>query len=164
MKKILILAGAVLLFVLLLTAWLFITDFSYFAETLGEGAKEIALDEKSKFIGTWETTYIEGDDRFVGYSGIYKLFSDKTGSIGGLSCTWDIVNDKLVIHYNLDTYKIDDKKFYRSFSTNSNLACLLESIKELRVISTNPIIINIIERMLFGIDRNIKKNANTGII
>lgn len=52
MQKIFILAGVVLLFVLLLTAWLFIIDFNIFAETLGEGAKEAALDEKSRFIGT----------------------------------------------------------------------------------------------------------------
>jgi hypothetical protein len=99
MKKIFILAGVVLLFVLLLTAWLFIIDFNIFAETLGEGAKEAALDEKSRFIGTWETQYIEVDDRFVGYSGVYIFSADGTGLIGGLVCTWDISDDKLVTHY-----------------------------------------------------------------
>jgi len=99
MKKIFIFAGAILLFVLLLTAWLFIIDFSIFAEDLGEGVKEGALDEKTRFIGTWETPYIEGDDRFVGYNGIYTFSADGTGSIGGLLCTWDISDGKLVIHY-----------------------------------------------------------------
>jgi len=99
MKKILILAGVVLLFVLLLSAWLFIIDFSYFAGSLGEGVEDIALDEKTKFIGTWETTYIEGDERFVGYDGTYKFNTDGTGIIGALICTWDILEEKLVIDY-----------------------------------------------------------------
>ena len=99
MKKIFILAGAILLFVLLSTTWLFIIDFSIFAENLGEGVKEGALDEKTRFIGTWETLHIEGDDRFVGYNGIYTFSADRTGSIGGLLCTWDISDGKLVIHY-----------------------------------------------------------------
>ena len=99
MKKIFILAGAILLFVLLSTTWLFMIDFSIFAENLGEGVKEGALDEKTRFIGTWETTYIEDDDRFVGYNGIYRFSSGGTGSIGGLLCSWDISDDNLVIHY-----------------------------------------------------------------
>ena len=99
MKKIFIVAGAIFLFVLLLSAWLFIIDFGNFAQTLGGGVGDILLDEKIKFIGTWETTYLEDDDRFVGYNGIYMFSSDGTGLIGGLSCTWDIVDSKLIIRY-----------------------------------------------------------------
>jgi hypothetical protein len=99
MKKIFILAGAILLFVLLLTAWIFIIDFNIFAENLSEGIKEGALDEKSRFIGSWETQYIEGDERFVGYNGMYIFSSDGSGSIGGLTCTWEISEGKLVIYY-----------------------------------------------------------------
>ncbi len=99
MKKILILAGVVLLFVLLLSAWLFMIDFSYFAESLGEDAKDVSLDEKTKFIGTWETTYIDGDERFVGYNGIYQFNTDGTGVIGALICTWELLEETLVIDY-----------------------------------------------------------------
>ena len=99
MKKIYIVAGIVLLFVLILTAWLFIIDFGGFAQKLGGGAADIASNEKSEFIGTWETTYIEDDDRFVGYNGVYRFSIDGTGSVGGLTCTWDIENDTLVIDY-----------------------------------------------------------------
>ena len=99
MKKILILAAAVLVFVLLLTTWLFVVDFSNFAKDLGERTKDTGADEKSKFIGIWETTYFEEDERFVGYNGIYKFSADGTGTIGGLTCTWDISGSKLVIEY-----------------------------------------------------------------
>ena len=99
MKKIFIVVGIILFFVLMLMAKLFIIDFSKFAESLGEGAEKAASIEKSKFIGTWETPYIEDDERFVGYNGIYTFSSDGTGSIGGLLCTWVISDNKLVIHY-----------------------------------------------------------------
>ena len=98
MKKIFILAGAVLLFVLLLTTWLFVIDFSDFAKSLGDKTKDTGTDEKSKFIGTWETAYFESDERFFGYNGIYKFSSDGTGIIGGLICTWDIKNYQLIFH------------------------------------------------------------------
>jgi adenine specific DNA methylase Mod len=99
MKKIYIIVGAILLFVFLLFAWIFIIDFSNFAQTLGGGVEDIEVIEKSKFIGTWETPYIENDDRFVGNNGIYTFSSDNTGSIGDLSCTWDITDNRLVIRY-----------------------------------------------------------------
>ena len=99
MKKIIILAAAVLIFVLLLTTWLFVVDFSNFAKYLGDRTKDTGTYEKSKFIGTWETTYFEEDERFVGYNGIYKFSADGTGTIGGLTCTWDISDIKLVIDY-----------------------------------------------------------------
>ena len=59
--KIYLVAGAVLLFVFLLGAWIFIVDFGNFAEDLGEGAENLAVNQKSKFIGIWETTYVDGD-------------------------------------------------------------------------------------------------------
>jgi len=99
MKKIYIFAGVVCLFILLLTTWLFIVDFSDFAKFLGKEAEESATDEKSKFIGTWKTVYIEGDERFVGYNGIYKFSSDGSGTIGGLICNWDLKDNKLFIDY-----------------------------------------------------------------
>jgi hypothetical protein len=99
MKKIYVLAGVVLFFVFVIMVWVFFFDFFDFASTLGDKSSDIALDEKSKFIGTWETTYIEGDERFVGFNGIYIFNTDQTGTIGGLICTWDIIDNKLIIHY-----------------------------------------------------------------
>jgi hypothetical protein len=124
MKKIFILAGAVLLFVLLFTTWFFIIDLSDFAKSIGEKTKDTATDEKSKFIGTWETTYIEGDDRFVGYNGVYKFSSDGTGTIGGLICSWDIKNNKLVIDYFEESMNLIYDYF---FSENYELLTLINS-------------------------------------
>lgn len=99
MKKIFIFAGVVLFFILILTTWLFIVDFSDFAKFLGKEVKESSNDEKSKFIGTWKTVFIEGDERFVGYNGIYKFSSDGSGTIGGLTCSWVLTENKLVVDY-----------------------------------------------------------------
>ena len=111
MKKIFVFAGAVLLFILLLTTWLFIVDFSDFAKVLGDKTKDAGTDEKTKFIGTWETTYIEGDKRFFGYNGIYKFSSDGTGTVGGLICSWEIKNSQLII----DLYEYSSKIIYKYF-------------------------------------------------
>lgn len=46
----------------------------------------------------------------------------------------------------------------------SILACLLVSKKELKITNVNPIIMKIIERILEGVDRNMIKNAITGIV
>jgi hypothetical protein len=99
MKKIYVLAGVVLFFVFVLMVWVFFFDFFDFASTLGDKSSDIALDEKSKFIGTWETTYIEDDERFVGFNGIYIFNTGQTGTIGGLLCTWKIIDNKLIIYY-----------------------------------------------------------------
>lgn len=99
MKKIYIVAGIVLFIGFLAMVWIFFGDFFDFAQNLGEGAKKASYEEKTKFIGTWETIFIEGDERFVGFNGIYKFNTDGTGTIGGLLCTWDIKDNKLVIHY-----------------------------------------------------------------
>jgi len=116
MKKIFIVAGLVLFISLMLTTWLFVIDFSDFAKNLGKKTEDVGLDEKSKFIGTWKTTYIEGDYRFVGYNGIYKFHLGGTGTIGGLICTWDISNNKLVIIYNEGTETlIYDYFFYENY-------------------------------------------------
>jgi hypothetical protein len=124
MKKILILAGFVLLFVLLLSAWLFIIDFGQFAESIGKGAGDIALEEKTKFIGTWETTYIEDDERFIGFNGIYQFNTDGTGVFGSLISTWEIVENKLIIKY----YEGFASKTYEYlFSDDNTLLTLIDS-------------------------------------
>ena len=53
MSKAYVVAGIVLCFILLLITWLFLGDFGNFAKRLGEGAKDAALGEQNKIIGTW---------------------------------------------------------------------------------------------------------------
>ncbi|MHA1969020.1 MAG: hypothetical protein ACW964_14605 [Candidatus Hodarchaeales archaeon] len=99
MKKIYILVGAVLLLVLIIMCWFFIFQYFDFAQNLGKKSEGVALIESSRFIGNWETDFIEGDDRFIGYNGILIFHGDKTGSIGGLTSTWDIKEGQLIIYY-----------------------------------------------------------------
>ena len=88
MKKIYILVGAVLLLVLIIMCWFFIFHYYDFARNIGKKAHDAAFNEKSRFIGTWETEFIQGDTRFIGQNGILIFHADETGSIGGLSSTW----------------------------------------------------------------------------
>lgn len=135
MKKIYILAGVVLFFVFVIMVWIFFFDFFDFASTLGDKSSDIALDEKSKFIGTWETTYIEDDGRFVGFNGIYIFNTDQTGTVGGLICTWDIVDNKLIISYyeGVATLTYDYE-----FSNDSNLLILTNTKGSLNFRLQNP--------------------------
>ena len=136
MKKIYILAGVVLFFVFVIMVWIFFFDFFDFASTLGDKSSDIALDEKSKFIGTWETTYIEGDERFVGYNGIYIFSTDQTGTIGGLVCTWEIIDNKLIIQYygGIATLTYDYE-----FSNDGDLLVLTNTEGTLNFRLQNPI-------------------------
>ena len=121
MKKIYVVAGAVLLVVLLLFAWLFVIDFSIFADTLSEGAENITSDDESRFIGIWETPYIPGDERFVGFNGIYKFNSDGTGTIGTRLCDWDVIDNQLIIDYNVG---LSILTYNFSFSNEENTLAL----------------------------------------
>jgi hypothetical protein len=130
MKKIYVLAGIVLFIVFVIMVWVFFGNFFNFANTLGDISSNYTLDEKSKFIGTWETTYIEGDERFVGFNGVYAFNSDQTGFIGGLLCTWNILyNDsKLVIYY----YEgVANLTYNYSFYNDGNTLVLTNSIGSL---------------------------------
>jgi len=99
MKKIYILVGAVLLLVLVIMCWFFIFQYYDFAQNLGKKSEEAALQESSRFIGTWETDFIEGDTRLIGYNGILIFHGDKTGSIGGLPSTWELKEGQVIIYY-----------------------------------------------------------------
>ena len=56
MNKILLVVGAVLVCVLLLSTWLFIVDFGGFSSFLGKKSQEAVENEKVKFLGTWTTS------------------------------------------------------------------------------------------------------------
>ena len=56
MNKILVFAGVILLLVLILSTWFFIGNLGNFAKYLGKESTDIFANEKSKFIGSWETT------------------------------------------------------------------------------------------------------------
>jgi len=124
MKKIYILAGAVFLLVLILMCWFFIFNYYEFATNLGKKSKDAALNEESRFIGTWETEYIEEDNRFIGFNGIYVFSSDGTGSIGGLSSTWDVEEGKLIIYYY---ERISSVSYEYSFSEDESILTLSNS-------------------------------------
>ena len=99
MKKIYILVGAVLLLVLIIMCWFFIFHYYDFARNIGKKADDAAFNEKSRFIGTWETEFIQGDTRFIGQNGILIFHADETGSIGGLSSTWEMKDGQIIIYY-----------------------------------------------------------------
>jgi hypothetical protein len=79
--------------------WFFIFQYYDFAQNLGNKLEEAAMQERSRFIGTWETDFIEGDTRFIGYNGILIFHGDKTGSIGGLPSTWELTEGQVIIYY-----------------------------------------------------------------
>jgi len=56
LKKILIFAGIILLCVLILSTWFFIGNLGNFAQFLDKESTDIFANEKSRFIGSWETT------------------------------------------------------------------------------------------------------------
>ena len=120
MNKILWISGIIIIGVILLGAWLLIGEFSGFAFNLGEESKDIGTNEKTKFIGIWETTYIEDDNRFIGQNGIYKFSIDGTGTIGGLTCTWDINEGNLTIDHEGEREPI----FYNYTFTNNDTLIL----------------------------------------
>lgn len=124
MKKIYIIVGAVLLLVLIIMCWFFIFQYYDFAQNLGKKSEEAALQESSMFIGTWETDFIEGDTRFIGYNGILNFHGDKTGSIGGLPSTWELEEGSLIIYY----YEgISSVKYDYSFSEDETHLTLTNS-------------------------------------
>lgn len=100
MKKIYIVVGAVLIFVLILMCWFFGFQYYDFASNISKKSEEAAMQERSRFIGAWETEFIEGDARFIGYNGILIFHADKIGSIGGLPSIWDLAEGQLKIYYN----------------------------------------------------------------
>jgi len=97
MKKIYIFAGIIFFLVLIIITGVFIFDLHDFAENLGKQTEDIGTSEETKFIGTWETTFFENDDRFIGYNGNLKFSSDGSGTIGGIPCMWFIMDSKLII-------------------------------------------------------------------
>ena len=128
MRKIFVLAGIVLFFSFIAMCWLFFGNFFDFAKNLGEESEKIEVSEKSRFIGTWETTYIEGDERFIGDSGIYKFKTDGTGEVGGLDCIWNLSKVKLVITYN-EGYSILSYNY--TFSKDDSILTLNNDIGSL---------------------------------
>ena len=118
MKKIYIFAGIVFVCVLLIITSVFIFDLYDFSKNLGNNAEDIGTVEETKFIGTWETVYFEDDDNFVGYNGIYKFSADGSGTVGGLTCMWLVMDTKLIIDLTEENIGlIYDYSFSDSFNT-----------------------------------------------
>lgn len=100
MNKIWILAGIIIFISFVIGAWLFLGEFNIFSKELGEGSKHIVLSEKTKIIGTWETDYNSSDNEFVGLNGVYSFSTDNKATIGGISCTWILSENNLIITIN----------------------------------------------------------------
>ncbi len=120
MRKIWILAGIIGILIIVISAWLFIGEFSSFAKSIGKKSEDIVLTEKSKFVGTW----ISNEDNTPMLLGNkVTFFSD--GRIG--------LNDRIP---DFESYIIQDCKlviqlsgmeyFYDySFSNNNNMLTVI---------------------------------------
>jgi hypothetical protein len=118
MNKIFLFVGIVLCAVLLLMGWIFIGEFSGFADTLEEGSEEIALDEKSKFVGDWETSTAQ----------TYMFSISGTGAKSGMQFFWDLVDGRLVINYQEIASSIT---YDYSFSNDHSMLTLEDSYDEI---------------------------------
>lgn len=91
MEKILIFAGVILLCVLILSTWFFIGNLGNFAQFLGKESTDIFANEKSRFIGPWETTKD---------SSLYTFKPDGSFTYNYIQGTYEIKqNNTLILNY-----------------------------------------------------------------
>lgn len=124
MNKVYILMGVVLLIVFIIFCWFFIFHFYEFADTLGDESQNIALGEKGKFIGKWETEFVGDENSLIGFSGIYSFSANETGTIGGYEATWNASDGQLTIIYLEGTMT---KTYDYSFSEDYEQLTLTDS-------------------------------------
>ncbi len=117
MKKILIFAGVVLLFVLILSAWFFIGNLDNFAQFLGKESTDIFANEKSRFIGTWETSN--------GLS-TYNFKSDGSLIYNYIQGTYEI-NENNTLFLNYDSHEDSPTLLYTyQFSADDRILTLFD--------------------------------------
>ena len=91
LKKILIFAGIIFLFVLILSTWFFIGNLGNFAQFLGKEATKNLGEVKSRFVGTWETN--------TDFS-LYTFKSDGSFTYNYIQGTYEInENNTLLLNY-----------------------------------------------------------------
>ena len=114
MKKILIITGVISVLVLILFGMLFVGGFGSFAQLLGEKSQEISVDEKTRFIGMWES----GDE------GKITFLTDGTYSTDDDEGSFMIKSEKLI----LTRYYFGTKEEYNySFSDDGEKLTLTNS-------------------------------------
>ena len=117
MKKILIFAGIILLCVLILSAWFFIGNLGNFTQFLGRESTEIFANEKSRFIGTWETN----DTLFT-----YTFKSDGSFIYNHVQGTYEInENNRVLLIYGPDEESSSLNYSYQ-FSTDDTILNLYD--------------------------------------
>jgi len=96
LKKILVVAGVIILCALILSTWFFIGNLGNFSKFLGKESTNIFVDEKSRFIGNWGSTdeishfTFKSDGSFISnyIQGAYEINK----------------NNMILLNYNPDTY------------------------------------------------------------
>ena len=115
MKKILIFAGVILLCVLILSTWFFIGGLGNFAQFLGKESTNIFANEKSRFIGSWETTKD---------SSLYTFKSDGSFTYNYIEGTYEINKNNTVL-LNYDSYEDSSSLLYTyQFSNDDTILTL----------------------------------------
>lgn len=102
MNKILVITGIIVFITLILSAVIFIGGFGNFAKNLGDKSKNINLDEKTYFIGTWSS-----DTNQISF------LSDGTFTTPTDQGAYQIKNNQVVLTYN---YYGTTEKYDYSFS------------------------------------------------
>ena len=117
MNKILIFAGIIFLCVLILSAWFFIGNLGNFAQFLGKESTDIFANEKSRFIGSWETT----ED-----SSLYTFKPDGSFTYNYIQGTYEINKNNTVL-LNYDSYEDSSSLLYTyQFSADDRILTLFD--------------------------------------
>ena len=117
MNKILIFAGIMLLCVLILSAWFFIGNLGNFAQFLGRESTEIFTNEKSRFVGTWETN----DTLFT-----YTFKPDGSFIYNHVQGTYEInENNRVLLIYGHDE-EYNSLNYSYQFSTDDMILSLYD--------------------------------------
>ena len=120
MKKILLFAGIILLCVLILSTWFFIGNLGDLAKFLGKESENTFVDEKTRFIGTWEST--------KDFS-CYTFKTDGSFTYNYIHGTYEInENNILLLNFDVETH---DEDYYSSdynyqFSTDDTILTLYD--------------------------------------
>lgn len=116
MKKIWVLLGGILLFVLILGLWLFIWEFGGLANLLGDKSSDIQDNSKLDFVGNWNTENLSNDSLLVGVGGTYSFSSAGTGTFGGIKGNWRVIDNIL----NINCTDKTNYEYYFRFSKDKN--------------------------------------------
>jgi len=121
LKKILIFAGVIFICVLILSAWFFIGNLGNFAQSLGKESTDIFANEKSRFIGPWETTKD---------SSLYTFKPDGSFTYASIQGTYEINKNNTVL-LNYDSYEDSPSLLYMYHFSNDDAILTLTNADNL---------------------------------